>query len=80
MKKIIFSQVLVENGVTNFNGLYDENRLPVAIELEKDDDGTVMTIIRKKLTEPEIQAICNEYDDCDICPLCEECLEGIEDE
>ena len=34
MKKVIYSQVLAENGITNFSGLYDENGLPVNVELE----------------------------------------------
>ena len=29
MKKVIFSQILAGNGVTNFSGLFDENGLPV---------------------------------------------------
>ena len=35
MKKVIFSQILAGNGVTNFSGLFDENGLPVRVELEK---------------------------------------------
>ena len=27
MKKVIFTQILAENGVTNFSGLFDENGL-----------------------------------------------------
>lgn len=37
MKKIIFSQILAKNGVTNFSGLFDENGLPVNVELEVSD-------------------------------------------
>ena len=32
MKKVIFSQILAGNGVTNFSGLFDENGLPVRVE------------------------------------------------
>mgnify|MGYP003193278283 CR=1 FL=1 len=39
MKKVIFSQILAGNGVTNFSGLFDENGLPVRVELEKNADG-----------------------------------------
>lgn len=73
MKKIIFTQVLAENGVTNFNGLYDENGLPVIVELEKDDNGVVLTAVRRKLSECEKDILCCKYDDCDICPICEDC-------
>ena len=38
MKKVIYSQVLAENGITNFSGLYDENGLPVNVELEVNED------------------------------------------
>ena len=34
MKKVVYSQVLAENGITNFSGLYDKNGLPVNVELE----------------------------------------------
>ena len=47
MKKVIFSQVFAENGITNFSGLYDENGLPVNVELEVNEDGVVMTILRR---------------------------------
>lgn len=43
MKKIIFSQILAKNGVTNFSGLFDENGLPVNVELEVNEDGVVLT-------------------------------------
>lgn len=49
MKKVIYSQVLAENGITNFSGLYDENGLPVNVELEVNEDGVVMTIMHKEL-------------------------------
>lgn len=67
MRKIIFSQVLTTNGTTEFSGLYDENGLPVKVELEKDNDGVVLTIMRRKLTHEELIEICNSCDDCDEC-------------
>ena len=36
MRKIIFTQVITDNGKTTFSGLFDRNGLPVMIELEKD--------------------------------------------
>ena len=50
MRKIIFTQVLTANGNAVFSGLYDENGLPVKVELEKDDEGVVLTAVRRKLT------------------------------
>ena len=65
MKKVIFAQVLTENGKTNFNGLYDENGISVKIELEKDDEGTLMTILRNDITEAEKNSICDKQSDCE---------------
>ena len=47
MRKIIFTQVLTANGNAVFSGLYDENGLPVKVELEKDDEGVVLTAVRR---------------------------------
>ena len=73
MKQVIFSQILAGNGVTNFNGLFDENGLPVRVELEKNADGVVLTVLRRELSEDEQQKICMDYEHCRDCPLCEEC-------
>ena len=73
MKKIILMQVLTENGVTKYNGLFDKNGLPVTAELEKEDDGVVLTIMHKELTEEEKQIICDEYDNCNECTLFDDC-------
>lgn len=73
MRKIIFTQVLTDNGKSVFHGLFDKNGLPVAIELEKDDDGTAMTAVRRELSEFEKQQFCCQFDNCDICPLYEDC-------
>ena len=51
MKKVIFSQILAGNGVTNFSGLFDENGLPVRVELEKNADGVVLAVLRRELSE-----------------------------
>ncbi len=53
MNKVIFSQVLTENGITIFKKLYDENGLPVNVELEMNEDGVVLTIIRREITAEE---------------------------
>ncbi|GEM_PF-1156639 len=34
MKKVIFSQVITDNGIAEFSGVYDRNGLPVKIILE----------------------------------------------
>lgn len=73
MKKVIFSQILAGSGVTNFSGLFDENGLPVCVELEKNEDGVVLTILRRELSEDEQQEICMCHEHCKDCPLCEEC-------
>lgn len=73
MKKVIFSQILAGNGVTDFSGLFDENGLPVYVELEKNAEGVVLTILRRELTETQQQEICMDYEHCQDCPLCEEC-------
>jgi len=72
MKKIIFTQVITENGRSTFSGLFDGNGLPVTVELEKDSEGTTLTAFRRELSEFEKQEICCQYDDCDICPLAQE--------
>ncbi len=51
MKKVIFSQVMTDNGTAEFSGVYDRNGLPVKIILEADDDGIVLTAVRRKLTD-----------------------------
>ncbi len=38
MKKVIFSQVMTDNGTAEFAGIYDKNGLPVKIVLEIDDN------------------------------------------
>lgn len=73
MRKIIFSQVLTTNGTTEFSGLYDENGLPVKVELEKDDDGVVLTAVRRKLTNEELMEICNSCVDCEECVFGGDC-------
>lgn len=75
MKKVIFSQILAGNGVTNFSGLFDENGLPVHVELEKNAEGVVLTILRRELTETQQQEICMGHEHCQDCPLCEQCDE-----
>lgn len=67
MKKVVYSQVLAENGITNFSGLYDENSLPVNVELEVNEDGVVLTVVRRKLTDIELMEICNSTDGCENC-------------
>ena len=67
MKKVIYSQVLAENGITNFSGLYDENGLPVNVELEVNENGVVLTVVRRKLTDIELMEICNSTDGCENC-------------
>lgn len=67
MKKVIYSQLFAENGITNFSGLYDENGLPVNVELEVNEDGVVLTVVRRKLTDIELMEICNSTDGCENC-------------
>lgn len=78
MKKVVFSQVLAENGITNFSGLYDENGLPVNVELDVNEDGVVMTILRRELTDEEQMKICDCSEDCGVCPISEQCREEAE--
>lgn len=75
MKKIIFTQVITENGRSTFSGLFDSNGLPVTVELEKDSEGTTLTAFRRELSEFEKQEICCQYDDCDDCPHNNYCSE-----
>lgn len=79
MRRIIFTQVMTENGKSIFSGLFDSNGLPVTVELEKDSEGSALTAIRRELSEFEKQEICCQYDDCDICPLCQDCDEECAD-
>ena len=46
MKKIIFAQVMADNGKSVFSGLFDENGDPVSVETECDDSGVTLTIWR----------------------------------
>ena len=87
MKKIIFAQVLTTNGTTEFSGLYDENGIPVSVELERDNSGVTLTIRREErekenydcgISEEEIERTCAMYDDCNDCPLNEFCGEETE--
>lgn len=73
MKKVLFLQLLAENGKAQFHGLYDENGIPVTVETECDNGGTVITILRDELTEEQKQNICDCCDDCADCPLHGEC-------
>lgn len=73
MKKVIYSQVLAENGITNFSGLYEENGLPVNVELEVNEDGVVLTVVRRKLTDIELMEICNSTDGCENCVFQGDC-------
>lgn len=73
MRKIIFTQVLTANGNAVFSGLYDENGLPVKVELEKDDEGVVLTAVRRKLTNEELMKICNSCGDCNECVFGGDC-------
>ena len=73
MKKIIYAQVLTNNGATSFSGLYDENANPVTVELEKDNIGVVLTILRDGISEDEKQEVCEGFEDCDDCPFSKEC-------
>ena len=47
-------QVLTENGVSKFDGLYDRNGYPITAELEINEDGVVLTLLRRELTEEEM--------------------------
>jgi hypothetical protein len=82
MKKIIFAQVMADNGKSVFSGLFDENENPVSVETEKDDGGVTLTIWRDVpdkerrdcgISEEEIQRTCAMFDDCGDCPLKEYC-------
>lgn len=67
MKKIIFTQVMTENGKSIFSGLFDSNGLPVTVELEKDSEGAALTAIRRELTDVELMDICSSADGCENC-------------
>ena len=69
MRKVLMTQAMTENGISRFDGLYDENGFPVTAELEKNEDGVVFTLLHKELTEAEKQAVSDEYDDCADCPI-----------
>ena len=69
MRKILMTQAMTENGISRFDGLYDENGFPVTAELEKNEDGVVFTLLHKELTEAEKQTVCDEYDACAGCPI-----------
>ena len=58
---------MTTNGNASFSGLYDENGLPIKVELEKNDDCVVLTAVRRKLTDIELMKICNSCGDCDEC-------------
>lgn len=73
MKKVIFSQILAKNGVTNFSGLFNENGLPVNVELEVNEDGVVLTAIRRKLSDVELMEICNSVNGCESCVFQGDC-------
>ena len=69
MRKVLMTQAMTENGISRFDGLYDENGFPVTAELEKNEDGVVFTQHHKERTDAEKQAVCDEYDDCADCPI-----------
>ena len=78
MKKIIFAQVMADNGKSVFSGLFDENGDPVSVETECDDSGVTLTIWRNApererrdcgISEEEIERTCAMHDDCSDCPL-----------
>jgi len=73
MKKVIFSQVMTDNGTAEFSGVYDRNGLPVKIVLEADNDGIVLTAVRRKLTDLELMEICNSADGCENCVFQGDC-------
>ena len=43
------------------------------VELEKNADGVVLTVLRRELSEDEQQEICMDYEHCQDCPLWEQC-------
>ena len=69
MRKVLMTQAMTENGISRFDGLYDENGFPVTAELEKNEDGVVFTLLHKELTGAEKQTVCDEYDDCAAGPI-----------
>ena len=77
MKKIIFAQVMADNGKSVFSGLFDENG----------DPGVTLTIWRNApererrdcgISEEEIERTCAMHDDCSDCPLWDYCNEDEE--
>ena len=80
MKKVIFSQVMTTSGKLVFSGLYDENGLPVNVELEVNEDGVVLTAVRRKLTDIELMEICNSADGCENCIFQGDCDEDETDD
>ena len=68
MKKVIFSQVMTDNGTAEFSGVYDRNGLPVKVILEVDDDGiSADGSPQKELTDLELMEICNSADGRENC-------------
>ena len=51
MRKVLMTQAMTENGISRFDGLYDENGFPVTAELEKNEDGVVLNQRNKKRKE-----------------------------
>ena len=60
MRKVLMTQAMTENGISRFDGLYDENGFPVTAELEKNEDGVVFTLLHKERTGAGKQAGCDE--------------------
>ena len=85
MKKVIYSQVLAESPliqgkkITFYIQIYaNDDWLPVNVELEVNEDGVVMTITHKELTDEEKMRICDRTEGCGVCPISELCSEETE--
>ena len=85
MKKVISSQAVMDNGKTTFSGLFTSEGVPVEVELICEDGIALMSIYSlekdkvehtgRPLTDDEIEAVCRNYENCNVCPLYNYCDE-----
>ena len=68
-----FSRKRRDKFQTDIQTLFDENGLPVNVELEVNEDGVVLTAIRRKLSDVELMEICNSVDGCESCVFQGDC-------
>ena len=92
---LIFGTLITADGKSTFSGLYDEKGEPVKVVLEKDGNDVVLAVFANGgddahnydqpcdcgISDEEIDRVCQAQDNCDNCPLRENCeWEDDEDE